>query len=74
MLKVVYSWFLVYGDVVVVVVLEWVKKDMYNEIRIYLKFFIFDELVRWQFILLDYMDGIELYWWEIWFFVIDFVQ
>ncbi len=72
--KAVYRRSLAYGDEVAAAIMEWAKKDMYNETRTYPKFSILDEPARWQPTPPDYMDGIEPHWREIRPFVIDSAQ
>ena len=72
--KAVYRRSLAYGDAVAAAILEWSKKDMYNETRTYPKFSILDEPARWQPTPPDYMDGIEPHWRELRPFVIDSAQ
>ncbi|MBX2876205.1 MAG: vanadium-dependent haloperoxidase [Saprospiraceae bacterium] len=72
--KAVYRRSLAYGEEMAAAIMEWAKKDMYNETRTYPKFSILDEPARWQPTPPDYKDGIEPHWREIRPFVIDSAQ
>ena len=60
-----------YADNMVEHILEWAKKDLYNQTRTYPKYTILEEEKFWKPTPPDYMDGIEPHWNKIRTLVLD---
>ena len=60
-----------YADNMVEYILEWAKKDLYNQTRTYPKYTILEEEKFWKPTPPDYMDGIEPHWNKIRTLVLD---
>ena len=60
-----------YADSMVEHILEWAKKDLYNQTRTYPKYTILEEEKFWKPTPPDYMDGIEPHWNKIRTLVLD---
>lgn len=60
-----------YADVVTQHIMQWAKKDLYNETRTFPKYTIKEEPELWKPTPPDYMDGIEPHWKEIRTMVLD---